>query len=173
MRILALSGFLVLSGVASANLVTNGGFETNTWGGTSYYLANAGDTSITSWAVSQNSVDIVGTDYSPYDGSFAVDLAGTPGPGTISQSVGGTSAGSYAVSFWGRKSSGNTGTDGEVTVDFGSSSATVALTDTWTQYSFTMTGDLGSTTLSLATNPTNTSFGNLFVDNVSVEAVPE
>ena len=161
-------GGLVAS--ASANLVTNGSFETHpAFSGTSYYVVNAGSNALTGWTVGGTSIDITGIGYPVHSGSFAVDLAGTPGPGSVSQSLA-TSGTQYTVSFW---ATGGSYPNDQVNVTFGGTSHNFTVTGGWAQYSFTALGNVGSTSLSLATRPENNSNGNVFIDDVSVQAVPE
>mgnify|MGYP000974104778 CR=1 FL=1 len=75
---------------ASANLLTNGNFDVfagpwNGYGG-NYHVVNAGDsTTIAGWLVGGASVDLIQNTYGTISG-VSVDLSGTPGPGSISQS---------------------------------------------------------------------------------------
>jgi hypothetical protein len=160
-------------GASAANLVSNAGFESNDWdlsGG--YKTYNAGDsTGITDWTVGGVSVDLVNSSYPVHSGSVANDLAGTPGPGSVMQSISGTSAIAYTVGVWALNTAG--GINSLLTVTFGSTSQTFTTTGSWDYYSFTATGDAGSTLLTLATDPGNTTNGNLIVDDAMVEAVPE
>jgi hypothetical protein len=166
--LVSILGGLVAS--ASANLVTNGSFETHpAFAGTSYYVVNAGSTDLTGWTVGGKSIDITGIGYPVHSGAYAVDLAGTPGPGSVSQSLA-TSGTQYTVSFW---ATGGSYPNDVVNVSFGSTSASFVVTGGWAQYSFTTLGNVGSTNLTLATRPENGTTGNIFIDDVSVEAVPE
>ena len=168
--IASVSIFVGLVASSSANLVSNASFETHpAFTGTSYYVVNAGGTELTNWTVGGTSIDLTGSDYPVHSGSYAVDLAGTPGPGSVSQSVA-TSGTQYTVSFW---ATGGGFPNDQVDVSFGSSSQSFSVTGGWTQYSFTAFGAAGLTNLTLSTRPENNSNGNLFLDDVSVEAVPE
>jgi hypothetical protein len=179
-------GGVLAASFASANLVTNGGFETNNWGGTVYDAIQAGGPNtgdLPDWTVLGNTdrsgIDIVGTYYSPHSGSFAVDLAGTPGPGGIAQALA-TGTGQYQVSFWARSSDGsgiNTIVDsGLIGPLSGTGLQTVPNTFTinqdWNLYSY-IGSAAGASTLVLETSPLNTTNGNVFVDDVQVNPVPE
>ena len=158
-----------LAGVASANVVINGSFESNTYPGIDWKVYNAGDSGITGWTVGATSVDIVGTNYGPYDGVYALDLAGSPGPGSVSQDVV-TTATSYTVSFFAK--GGGTPND-TVLATFNGVTHSFTVNGSWAQYSFTGVGNAGLTDLKLATTANNGTNGNLIIDSVSVEAVPE
>jgi hypothetical protein len=169
MKFYAIVGIAGLAVAANANLVINGSFESNSYGGTDWKLYNAGDSGITGWTVGDTSVDIVGTNYSPYDGVFALDLAGTPGPGSVSQDVV-TTATSYTVSFFAK---GGGAPNDTVLATFNGVTHSFTVTGGWAQYSFTGVGNAGLTDLKLATTADNGTNGNLIIDSVSVEAVPE
>ena len=88
---------LAVVGSLPAQLI-NGDFETPNIssqgtvfspGGAQYLTVNTGAPTLTGWAVGGSTIDIVrqGTDYQAYDGSQFLDLAGTPGPGNISQTL--------------------------------------------------------------------------------------
>jgi len=164
--IVAIAG---LATAANANVVINGSFESNSYGGTNWKVYNAGDSGITGWTVGGTSVDIVGTGYSPYDGAFALDLAGSPGPGSVSQDVA-TTATSYTVSFFAK---GGGAPNDTVLATFNGVTHSFTVTGGWAQYSFTGVGNAGLTDLKLATTADNGTNGNLIIDSVSVEAVPE
>jgi hypothetical protein len=51
---------MLVSGVARANLIANGSFETGTNPGTAMQLAS-GSTAVTGWTVTRASVDYIGT----------------------------------------------------------------------------------------------------------------
>lgn len=170
-----LSSCLAVFGSAQ-NLVLNSGFELNTWGGTSYETLFPGDaTTLPGWLVNgggaevPGSIDLVGTNYGPHSGDFAVDLAGTPGPGGVQQDIA-VSSGSYLVSFWARSSGGYP--NDAVLASFGGSNHVIGISGDWQQYSF-LENAAGLTTLNLATRPNNTTNGNVFVDDISVTATPE
>lgn len=160
---------------ANANLVSNGDFEQSFSGadisGSGYWTFNAGNAGIPSWTVGMTSVDIVDSTYAPYAGAYALDLAGTPGPGSISQTLATDAGTQYTISFVGRYTGDPI--NQIVNVGFDGGNQQFSLTGTDTTYSFDATASTASTLLSLATDPSNSSNGNLFIDNVSVQAVPE
>ena len=185
-KLLLVLGGVAVASFASADLVTNGGFETNNWNGTNYDAIQAGGTNtsdLPNWTVLGNTdrsgIDIVGTNYPPHSGLFAVDLAGTPGPGGIAQGLA-TGNGLYEVSFWARSSDGsgintivNSGLIGSLSgIGLQTVSNTFTINQDWNLYSYTAS-TAGASTLVLETSPRNTTNGNVLVDDVSVQAVPE
>jgi hypothetical protein len=168
---------LAVPTMASANLVSNGSFETydtsmaNQSGG-GWWGYNAGNSGIDGWTVGMTSVDTVTAPYAIQNGVSALDLAGTPGPGSVEQSIATSVGGSYLVSFYGM-ASGLSGTNADVQLNFGTASQTFNMTGSYQQYTMLATASSASSLLKLATDPSNTTNGNLLVDNVSVQAVPE
>jgi choice-of-anchor C domain-containing protein len=86
-------------GAVSANLVTNGGFETITppWTGT-YVTLSPVDTDITPWSIDSGSIDLINSYWQPASGSYSIDLAGNA-KGTIGQDLATTPGGKYDLSF--------------------------------------------------------------------------
>ncbi len=170
LRLLVLPIFAGIAAVSNANLLSNGGFDTYTGSAFSGYAAlTTGNTDVTGWTVGMTSVDIVDSVYASISLPYAIDLAGTPGPGSISQTVS-AAAGFYQVSFQGW--SNQSGSLATVVASFGATQQSFLLTGTLQTYSFLAPAS-GATTFTLATTPTNTTNGNIFVDNASVQAVPE
>ena len=172
------------SASASANLVSNGSFEgLGTLANTYYEAVNPGSSRITGWAVtgySGNSVDIVreGTGASALDwaqaGEYAIDIAGTPGPASISQDIGAAVASqAYLLSFW--TSSNGAALTGAMDVFWNGisvlgSGLVSPAQGTWLQHQFTVFGTAGVDTLRF----TDLKGGNagVLLDNVSLTAVP-
>lgn len=77
----------VAAQAAPVNLILNGNFEMDdpdvASGG--YTKVSAGQTTINHWTVGGTSVDLIQTAWGSID-NVSIDLAGTPGPGRISQS---------------------------------------------------------------------------------------
>jgi hypothetical protein len=84
----------VLSGAAHADLVANGGFETETLSGVLPVLP------IPSWTATGTgiAVDTAFPNTGTYDAGFSSGSA-DPSPGTLSQAIATTPGGSYALSF--------------------------------------------------------------------------
>lgn len=79
--------------VSSENLVTNGSFETFTppegrvQPDARWVTYQGGDAGIEGWTVTANSVDLKVSLWEADEGSNSVDLAGSPGPGGVTQQV--------------------------------------------------------------------------------------
>jgi hypothetical protein len=181
MKNIVLIASLAFAGVMPgfADLVNNGDFENpdishNTIGpGLNWYLTVGGGDSATipSWTVSGTSVDIVnviggGSPSWAHNGLQAIDLAGSPGPGTISQTLVTVPGRTYLLSFW-YSSNGGPYTDGLV-VDWGTSSIVLDTPafGTWTHFVAPVKALGASTTLSLGTSIST--YQGPLVDQVSV-----
>lgn len=95
--------FIGAASPVSAGLVLNGSFEDPVSPG-SYFTVAAGSSSLTSWTVGTvagTGVDIVKDVLlgAAYDGHQYIDLDGTPGPGSVSQSFTTTVGESYTLTF--------------------------------------------------------------------------
>jgi choice-of-anchor C domain-containing protein len=93
---------LFASGAASAavNMIQNGDFETYTVGVASggYTMVGAGSSAITGWTIGGVSVDLIKNSYGSVTGT-SVDMLGTPGPGSLSQSFSYAANTTYTLSF--------------------------------------------------------------------------
>jgi hypothetical protein len=74
-----------------SSMVKNGDFEEENIGGKPYEVVNRGDYKLKGWVVEEVSIDIISTrtganDYAK-SGQQALDMAGTPGRGTIYQDL--------------------------------------------------------------------------------------
>lgn len=177
---------LLWSASASANLIQNGSFESLDDGNLDqvfYETVNPGETTILNWTVSGNvtrSVDVVreGTIASSadwaQDGQYAIDMAGTPGPASLSQGVSAAVVGqAYLLTFW--TSSNGSSITGGIDVFWNNlnllTSAIVSPSQgTWAQHSFTVYGTAGLDVLRFQ----DLMGGNqgVLLDNVSLTAVP-
>jgi len=84
-------------GVVFANAFSNGGFESNTCGSTSF--CEYGGSEIPSWTVTSATVDLTNIDHwNPNDGDWSLDVAGAS-DGTIVQSFDTTTGNEYQVGF--------------------------------------------------------------------------
>ncbi len=99
-------GLLVLCcAVASANLITNGSFESGNFTGSSFTRVVAGQTNLTGWSVLGVAVDWHNTnEFGPmHNGTRAVDLnldGGLSGTGVLEQSFGSTIGSTYLLRFF-------------------------------------------------------------------------
>ena len=87
-------------GAQAQNLVQNGSFEmlTNTSVSGGYAVINAGSTNITGWTVGGNSVDVINGAFGAISGN-SIDMLGSPGPGSLSQTVNTVIGQTYDISF--------------------------------------------------------------------------
>lgn len=101
MKLLGLiAGAALLLGAQSAYAVTitNGSFETPVVGG-NFATYNAGDPSLTGWAIGGNSIDHIGSYWQASDGNQSLDMSGNDA-GSISQDLNGLTVGQqYTVTF--------------------------------------------------------------------------
>ena len=96
-RFLALALAAALGGVVQAAPFQNGSFETGpTPGG--YVTLSAGDTQITGWTVTGDSVDYIGSYWPAADGSRSLDLSGNAGGG-VAQAFDTVAGRTYRVGF--------------------------------------------------------------------------
>lgn len=183
--ILASMATLAVSAHAVNLITTNSDFETfNTSGadasGSGYWMLNNGNGSLSGWTIGGRggdvSVDVVSDNYSHLD-TYGIDLAGSPGPGSISRSIAITGGEWYKVSFWAlAQDSINSkvivelgGNSIETTIAIGATSSSGALV----YHSFMMQAGGANTTFLMGTRLDNNTNGNMMIDNVTVEAVPE
>lgn len=161
---------IAATGSANANLIVNGDFETIVGalpaaGG--YRTINAGSTDITGWTVGEISVDIIKVPGYGAINSFSIDLAGSPGPGSLSQSFNAILGTTYTLN-WDLSENGGTA----LTVDFLGNTTVYA------------TGTVGPQSLSYVAQSTQSyelkftsgsGNGGPVLDNIVVEAmaVPE
>ena len=152
----AAAAMIAASGVANANLVVNGGFET-------------GD--LTGWTQSGNTAFMGVSDFNPHSGTYSA-FAGPVGPrGFLSQTLTTTVGAGYTISFWLYNDGGD---PNEFDIEW---NAATLYDETnlpgfpYTQYTFEVIGT-GSDMLTLGFMQEP---GYLYLDDVdvSVTAVPE
>jgi len=104
------------------NLVENGTFESPAIADNSFMVIPAQSSLLPGWEVSEVSVDVVAgpASFPAYDGNQSVDLAGTPGPGRISQTIPTVAGRTYRLSY-ALSANGVGPEDREVVVGFGES----------------------------------------------------
>lgn len=177
----ALALVVAVADQGRANLVVNGSFETPNVFPSTFVAVPAGNPMVTGWTVGLTSVDIVnsvafGNPSWSYDGDQAIDMTGTPGPGSIEQALATTAGGSYTLSFALSSNVGPHVNGLEVYWDGGLlATLTSPAFGTWTVFSYGVTATTGSTLLKFVS--TIGGFQGPLVDAVSVEptaaAVPE
>jgi hypothetical protein len=161
----------------AANIVVNGSFETlngsPTLANGSWEAVPNGGTRIAGWSVGDPkvdiSVDIVTTPYAVQDGLFAIDLAGTPGPGSIFQNLSTVNGQGYTLSFY----ASSNGSASTMEVFWGGSLLDTVNTPAGTTFQFFsyLVSAAGAST-ELRFRSTQTDNDGAIVDNVSVNAVP-
>ena len=183
-RLIGISVVIAASCVVSsqptmASPFVNGGFETGPIvAAIGFTTVSAGDTSISGWTVTGDSVDYIGSYWQPQSGTHSIDLSGDA-PGAISQTFDTAIGQQYQLSFWiaGNPDSSANKT-GSLQVSAGPASLFFPFAQAgntkssmgWLEYTYAFVADALSTTLKFAST-TGTPFG-LALDNVSVSAVP-
>lgn len=168
-------GLAVSVGVAHGAAFVNGSFETGPAPGSFATLAG-GNTSITGWTVTGNSIDYIGSYWQPGDGSRSIDLNGNA-QGGIQQTFDTILNQVYRVTFL---MAGNpdgppviktlTASAGSFSGNFTAAAGTRTNMG-WTQKSFSFTAQGTSTTLSFASQDA-TAYGAA-LDRVTLTPVPE
>jgi hypothetical protein len=162
--------------IVAGNIVINGSFEENQISGNYYQAVFAADTiTIPGWTVGTSAtagVDVVqGAGWWSEEGTQGIDMAGTPGPGSLAQTLATTSGAEYLLSFW--VSSNGGPWDNGLTVDWNATQlATISspAQGTWEKFSYQVTGT-GSDNLYFLDNVAG--YAGPLLDNVSAQAIPE
>ncbi|MFT5698519.1 MAG: hypothetical protein ACI8ZB_001374 [Desulforhopalus sp.] len=166
--------FLSTASFASANLVTNGSFESDVGlssGGWSVY------TSIDGWAtidgpgieVQNNTIVTAqnGNQYVELDSDFATDTNST-----MEQIINTIAGEEYTFSFYYMSRPGTSSATDGISVSWdGSYLDTVSSESIWTEYTYLLTASTDSTSLIFSAVGTGDKLGG-FIDNVSVTAAP-
>ncbi|MBK7665157.1 MAG: DUF642 domain-containing protein [Sterolibacteriaceae bacterium] len=180
------------SAAAHAQYVVNGSFESvaGVVPANGFLTLAAGSTALTGWTIGAvvpgaSSIDVVDKGYfvPPAGGNYVVDLVGTPGAGSISQSLA-LPTGQYHLNFdyAGNFESGDpfkaayvqTGNSYSVIVDFGTpGSLAPGGTPAWKHASFLFDAIVPPPTTLAFTNIAGGQFSGVLLDNVNVTAVPE
>jgi Protein of unknown function (DUF642) len=167
-------GFFVVSGFASANILTNGNFEANppsdlVDGG--YSVIGVGSGGITGWTVTGapgKSVDLIKNGYGSIN-NISVDLMGTPGPATLSQNFFVVSGTTYQLDF---DLSGNGNGPHSFSLNFGSYSEIFNASSVGSHVTRTFTASTSGFTSIDFTASGNDVYGGPVIDNVVIAAVP-
>ena len=191
-KILCLATILAAATVASqgsaaTQLITNGGFEDQTFvmGTQGYYnIGPSGADNLVpdgfGWTVSTNNVDIISyQSYGPAPvkgGSYGLDLVGYGSTGEISQTINTVAGKTYNVTLDYKSNPGVVSPTAQILVAGPTGPVTIVGNVTggssWKEYWGEFTATSSST--SFAVNETyGYSNGGVFLDNVSVSAVPE
>jgi choice-of-anchor C domain-containing protein len=165
-----------LSFAASTELVVNGSFEQYSGASFSGFAkVAAGSAAITGWSVGATSVDVINGGFGAVSGN-SIDMLGTPGPGTIWQTLGTVVGQTYLLQF---DLSSNRGGDNdsagkELSVSGlggGAARSFSALLPGVSHQSLSFTAISSATLLSFSSGPSG--YSGSVLDNVSVTAVPE
>ena len=170
---LLLTAAIAMSAVASqaGNLIKNGDFETYAPSFTGYIKIASGSPLLSDWTVGGTSVDIINGGFGAITGN-SIDMLGTPGPGSLSQSFATVIGQTYVLNF---DLSRNSNENPYINVVFGGLPQTqftggTGAAPTKGLLSYTALSTL--TTLSFYSVGGAASSGAV-LDNVSVTAVPE
>jgi choice-of-anchor C domain-containing protein len=164
----------------SAGLIVNGGFESSVivpTGGFEFQHVPNGSAVITNWTVGLTGVDLVGSTLIPvFAGNQAVDMNGTPGPGSISQTITTVNGVQYSLTFY---LSSNIGPFADSIQAEVTGNAPVTYSSpaqgTWTAFTYNFVGTGGAQTVTF-TSVGGTTFNGALIDNVDVNetnAIPE
>jgi choice-of-anchor C domain-containing protein len=173
---IAIAAFTLLTPLAQASGLVNGGFEDSTFSGAFQTIGTG--SGLNGWSVDSGSVDLINTYWSAASGNYSLDLNGASAA-TISQMFATTIGQNYTVSFdmAGNFAGGGNkiitaGVTGDHTFTFdisGKSSGNMG----WTAQSFTFQAVSALSTLHFSGDSSNTYYGAA-LDNISVAAaVPE
>lgn len=173
--VLALGVLAPVLSPANANILVNGDFETNTqnwhWNGVNpaYLKLNAGSTVLTGWTVELNSVDLIQGWTGSING-IGVDLAGSPGPGAISQSFAAVAGYTYTLN-WDYGFNGGS----DLIAQVGTTTGNFTAISNSVQHGVLQFVAQSTDTyvVRFATPSTNTTNGGPTLDNVVLTAVPE
>jgi choice-of-anchor C domain-containing protein len=163
------------SGAASAsgNIILNGDFETvSNFHAYDYLVVGAGQGTIADWAVGGNSVDIINNSYNSISGN-SIDMLGTPGPGSLSQSFSFAANTTYTLSFDLNRNPNSHGAGLDVFVNGGHHSYEGTSLTTNNSFNFT-TGSVAGSQLLTFSSVGGDNYSGAVLDNVSLTAaVPE
>lgn len=193
LRLLSTAVLATAPALATAAPLANGSLESAAAG---YIETVSANTTANGWTVSGAGIEYVKAGYSgagdtvgaASDGLWFVDLNGTQGPGTISQTFDTVAGQWYRVNYW---MSGNAGPNGSTSADGAKSLVALwngATADTatylhqsgdrwsnmrWEGHSFLVQAAAASSTLGFRSTSTFYAEAGPFIDAISVTAVPE
>lgn len=166
---------IVLTAVSATSFAAsefqNGNFESYTTPFSGYQVQLVGSTDITGWTIGGTSVDLIKGWPGTIDGT-SVDMQGSPGPGTLSQTFATVAGQHYSVGFdlW-RNMAGTDDPSLSVTVT-GSGPQSFTAGDTVGHYTLDFVALGSSSTLTFSSGNIS-AYGGAVLDNVTVTAVPE
>lgn len=169
--VLALAAVAVPGSASALNLLTNGDFEadiTDFAPGLNVETVLAGSSTIDGWVVSQESVDLIKVAYNAISG-VSVDVAGSPGPGAITQSFAATAGSTYTLT-WDYSNNGGT----VLIATVGTTSQSFTPTNAVQQGQLIFVAPASQTYFVSFSSGSSPVFGGPVVDNVVLtSAVPE
>ena len=176
---LLIAGFFSEVAHLPAQVIPNPSFESSTGLGTSqgFIPVLAPSAAITGWTVGGNT----GVDYfnalgaTPADGNFFIDLVRGPGQGgAISTTITGLTPGAaYLVAFEYQTASIEMGTRVTITIDGNSQTFGASTVNVWETHSMSFTAGTSTAALSFAGPVSGAVDSDVFVDNVTISAIPE
>jgi hypothetical protein len=171
-----LSAIVLAAASASASaaneLVTNGGFEDYTGGAVSGYAEVTPFTinQLTGWTV-LGSIDVINGGFGAISNN-SIDMLGSPGPGSLSQTLNTVLGQNYRLSFDLAANGNGSGEDRSLYLSFdGNVAGTYVGNASVTHFTYDFTGGAAPTLLTFASSTGGS--GGAVLDNVSVAAVPE
>lgn len=171
--LVAAVSFATLSAQA-ADLVTNGSFEAISGASVTngYRKISAGSGDITGWTIGGNSVDIINGAYNAISGN-SIDMLGSPGPGTLSQTLSTANGQNYVLSFDLSFNPNASNATKAIGVSFAGGAVTnFTGTVPFSHYTLGFTATSASTSLTFSST-SGADYSGAVLDNVSVTAVPE
>lgn len=164
------------AGAASANTVFSENFDSfsNLITSNNYAPIFANSTALSPWTIGDTSVDLVNGGQHGAISGVSVDLAGTPGPGSISRSFAAIAGYTYTLTFDLFKN----GAGDILTVELGSSTGTFPVVSSVTSQQMswvagiTGTASVKFSSIGSSSGQYTNSFGPV-IDNVILTAVPE
>ena len=166
-----------LAANAQAELVTNGSFEQYTPGpfGNYYRVVTAGSSDLVGWTIGLTSVDVIYGSFGAISGN-SVDMLGSPGPGSISQTLSTVIGQQYLLQFDLSSNRGGDNTTAGKAMTVGSlggggAQTYSALSPGIFHQTYSFTADTNATLLSFSSGPAG--YSGAVLDNVSVTSVPE
>ena len=157
---------------AVSQLVTNGDFEANTIPAfSSFQTVNAGETTISGWVVGDTSVDLINGNYGAISGN-SIDMLGSPGPGSLSQTLATTVGQKYMLNF-DLSANGVGGDSKAIFVNIGQAAQVSFIGDMNNHVTESINYTATSASTLLLFTSAASGYSGAVLDNVSVIAVPE
>jgi choice-of-anchor C domain-containing protein len=160
----------LLASAATTNLINNGDFESYSSPVSGFSAVLAGSNGLTDWTVGGTSVDVVNGGFGAITGN-SIDLLGSPGPGSLSQTFATISGQSYLLNF-DLSANGRGGDSKALTVNFGGTVGNFFGNNTAVAPQ-TLSFIASSAMSTVSFTSADAGFSGAVIDNVAVGAVPE